>query len=164
MAIKNFSVISLALIANFLMSPLSLADRVDDEVDTVLNLSKKPDGVVFEIVSSRRDLLQRAIPRVNQYVKKLRARFAGLDVAVVTHGREQFALQKRYQQDNKKVHDAVERLSKDENVPVHICQTFAAWNGVDPEDFPTYVTVSATGPQQIRDYEDLGYIKIVITR
>ena len=164
MHVNNFGISFLLLSVSLFIAPASFADRVDDKVDSLLNMTKKPDGVVFEIVGSDPDLLQTAIPRINEFAKKLRARFAGVDVAVVSHGREQFALQKKYRDGNKKVHDAVERLSRDENVPVHICQTFAAWNGVDPEDFPDYVTVSATGPQQIRDYMELGYIKIVITR
>ena len=33
---------------------------------------------------------------------------------------------------------------------------------VEAEDFPDYVKVSATGPQQINDYRDLGYKLIII--
>jgi predicted ATPase len=32
-----------------------------------------------------------------------------------------------------------------------------------PEDFPDYINVSAAGPIQINDYEELGYELVVLT-
>jgi intracellular sulfur oxidation DsrE/DsrF family protein len=119
---------------------------------------------VFEISSSDKDALKWAIPRIQQYTNTLRQKFPGLDVAIVSHGREQFVLQKKNSKEYEKVHKAVKELSSKGDVPVHICQTFAAWNDVSPEEFPDYVSVSATGPQQVNDYIELGYALIKLRK
>lgn len=128
-----------------------------EKIQQILSLSTAPSGVVFEIASSDKDALQWAIPRIQEYTERLRQQFPGLDVAIVSHGREQFLLQEKNAKENEKVHKAVKELSTKGDIPVHICQTFAAWNNVDPEEFPDYVSVSTTGPQQVKDYLELGY-------
>jgi len=140
----------------------NVAFASDAKIQKLLLASKAPAGVVFEIASSDADALTWAIPKIREYSKQLRTKFPKLDMAVVTHGREQFSLQKSNSSEYQKVHDEVAELAKSGDIPVHVCQTFAAWNGVDPEDFPEYVTVSATGPQQVNDYMELGYTLIKI--
>jgi intracellular sulfur oxidation DsrE/DsrF family protein len=140
----------------------SQASAENDKVQTLLNQAQAPTGVLFEIASADKNALQWALPRIQQYTKTLREKFPGLDIAVVTHGREQFALQQASTDEYRKVHESVKALATKQDIPVHICQTFAAWNGVEPEAFPEYVTVSATGPQQVNDYVDLGYTLIKI--
>ncbi len=54
------------------------------------------------------------------------------------------------------------RLADD--VTVHVCGTFAAWQGVDPSEFPESINVAAAGPTQIEDYVSLGYTHIKISR
>jgi len=159
-----FSVQFLIVVILCLVFPASQAGTTDDAVQKMLDSNQAPAGVVFEIVSADADALQWAIPRIQQYSNTLRNKFPKLEIAVVTHGREQFALQQENEQDYRKVHESVKALSMKQDIPVHICQTFAAWNGVEPEQFPEYVTVSATGPQQINDYIDLGYTLIKIKR
>lgn len=133
----------------------------DSKVQEILSSTNTPSGVVFEIAGSDPVALKWAIPRIKQYVVRLRKKFPKMELAVVTHGREQFALQKSNSSEYKKVHNEVKLLAG-ADVPVHICQTFAGWSGVDPEDFPDYVSVSATGPQQVKDYLELGYTLIKI--
>ena len=138
------------------------ANANDAKVEQILSSSKTPAGIVFEIASSDSGALKWAIPKIKSYAIRLRKKFPELEIAVVTHGREQFALQKTSSAEYQKVHKEVELLAKSENIPVHVCQTFASWNGVEPEDFPDYVSVSTTGPQQVNDYVDLGYTLIKI--
>ena len=64
--------------------PTALADGIDG-----LLSGSWPTGCAPRIVPS----LEWAIPAVNQYVKKLRERFPDINLAVVTHGKEQFGLQ-----------------------------------------------------------------------
>jgi len=48
------------------------------------------------------------------------------------------------------------------NIQLHVCGTYAAWNNVSEEEFPDYVDVTAAGPATINDYISLGYILIKI--
>ena len=128
-----------------------------EKIDELLAQQPAPTGVVFEIASSDSDALRWAIPLIKNYTDELRKKIPGLEVAVVTHGREQFALQESNEKNYQQVHDSVKALASEDNVPVHICETFASWKNVAAEEFPSYVNVSATGPQQVNDYLDLGY-------
>jgi len=161
---SNFK-IPLCLLLLFAASfNVAVAGSDHEAVQQILADNKAPAGVVFEIAVADADALQWAIPRIRQYSEQLRNKYQGLELAVVTHGREQFALQKDNADEYEEVHKEVEQMSRSGKIPVHICQTFASWNGVDAEDFPSYVTVSATGPQQVNDYLELGYVLVEIRR
>jgi len=134
------------------------------EVDAILQRREPPAGVVFEILEKDADALDWAMPEVNRYTEKLRQRFPGLDVAVVAHGNEMFALQSTRRDRNRAVHQAVQRLTKQEGVPVYVCETLAADKGIVAEAFPDYVNVAPAGSAQINDYVTLGYILIKISR
>ncbi len=138
--------------------PLLWATRAlaGDDIAYLLNTHEPPPGVVFEIVESDEDALDWAIPKVQSYVARLKARHPGLEMAVVTHGSEQFALQERHAGNHEEAHKGVQSLLGD-NVRVHVCGTYAGWYGVTAEDFPAYVDVAAAGPAQINDYEALGW-------
>lgn len=135
----------------------------DTTVAEILKSQEEPEGVVFEIVTGRDQGLKWALPQVQDYIKQLRQRFPEMHIAIVTHGREQFALQKSKQNENKKVHSLTQQLVAD-GVALHVCGTHAEWRGITEEDFPKYVDVSATGPAQINDYKNLGYRLVVIRR
>jgi intracellular sulfur oxidation DsrE/DsrF family protein len=135
----------------------------DTEVGALLAGGKPPPGVVFEIVSGDPRALEWAVPKVAGYTEKLRARFPELPIAVVTHGNEQFALKLDAESRFVGLHEQVRQLSTRENVPVHICATYAGMKGVAPEAFPKYVDVAPSGPSQIRSYRDLGYVLVRVT-
>lgn len=132
-------------------------------VQTLLEEKEAPAGVVFEILEGKEGLVW-AIPQVVRYSELLRQRFPGLGIAVVSHGREEFALQSKYREKYPAVHQAVQSLSTEQEIPVHVCGTHAGWFHVNPEDFPDYVDVAPAGPTQIRDYEDLGYRLIQVEK
>ena len=132
-----------------------------ESVESVLARHQAPFGVVFEIVEGDEDALERILPEVRRAIGQIRARFADTVFAVVSHGREEFALQSKYRDEHVEVHRAVQSLVADE-VPVHVCETHAGWYGVTAEDFPDYVDVAPTGPGQVRAYLDLGYDLIVM--
>ena len=140
------------------------ANAADDAaVKEILQMPKAPDGVVFEIVSSNPDFLRVAIPKVKRHIATLRKRFPGLSIAVVTHGDEQFALTEKHRDEYKEVHKQIVSLRQDDDVPLHVCGAYASWKNVSPEEFPDYVDVSATGPAEIRQYQEFGYRKVVIS-
>jgi len=134
------------------------------EVDELLALENPPPGVVFEIVSGKADALAWALPEVQGYVKKLHARFPQLDIAVVSHGNEQFALMSEKRKEFQAVHNTVKDLTNNQDVSVHVCATYAGWRNIGPEAFPDYVHVAEAGPAKINDYKSLGYIHILVRR
>lgn len=133
----------------------------NSDVDNFLAQSTTPDGVVFEIVESDKSALEYLLPRVREAITKIRKKFPDTDFAVVSHGREEFALQTRYQTEQSEIHNAVLSLVA-EDVPVYVCETHAGWYGVSADDFPDYVEVAPSGPGQINLYLELGYQLIVI--
>lgn len=158
-----------AIISNLLRSiilPISLLALstpgfANDDLQRVLNMAEAPDGVVFEIVDSDEQALEYILPRVRKAIEQLRQRFPQTDFAVVSHGREEFALQSQYQQSLPDIHRQVQKLVTDD-VPVHVCETHAGWYGVSAEDFPDYVDVAPTGPGQINLYVEMGYELILM--
>jgi len=134
--------------------------RATDPLAAVLAGAEEPAGVLFEVVESRRSDLRTVMPRIEGYVQRLRARFPGISIAVVSHGAEQFGLMREREQALPQVHSIARRLVTEQDVPVHVCEVNAAWNNVDAADFPDYVDVAAYGPAQVQDYEALGYVTI----
>ena len=132
-------------------------------LDTLL-AGSAPPGVVFEIVDRDPRALDHALPWVKQAAQRLKARFPGLPMALVVHGQEMFALQTAQRKHNASTHLLAESLVRDEGIPLHVCETYAGWRGVAPEDFPAYVDVAPTGPAQIRNYEALDYVRLVVPR
>lgn len=134
----------------------------NEEVELLLARAHPPDGVVFEIVSDEPDFLSYVLPDVRDAAKRLRQRFPGLSLAVVTHGVEQFALMEENRADFQELHASVEAMSRSGDIPVHVCGTHAGWRGVTPEEFPDYVDVAAVGPAQVNDYLALGYVLVLV--
>ncbi len=141
-----------------------LQAQVESPISQLLKNQQPPEGVVFEIVTGDEGALEWAIPRTQQYIQQLRARFPNLPIAVVTHGREMFSLQKRKEAGNQAVHQQVKSLVEQQDVVLHVCGTYAGRKGLSMEDFPAYVDVAAAGPAQINDYVAIGYVKIQIKR
>lgn len=130
-------------------------------VEQILARDEGPEGVVFEIVEADEAALEALLPGVQDAIRRIRARFPKIEFAVVSHGSEQFALQTQYRDEQARLHGRVRALVAD-SVPVHVCETHAGWYGVGAEDFPEYVNVAPSGPEQIRLYQELGYELIVV--
>lgn len=133
-----------------------------NSVEEVLKYQNQPPGIVFEVISGDENKLNELLPGLIIDIKKLRNKFPGIPVAVVTHGSEQFSLMTKKREKYKEMHNEIERMAKEENIDVHVCGTHAEWRGVTPEEFPSYVDVSAEGPAQINDYIELDYVRIII--
>lgn len=156
------------VIFSLLLSLLALSsttvNAMDEDQREVTNLiahDTAPEGVVFELIGNEDDYLLNALKKVKTYKEHLQRKFPNLEIAVVSHGAEQFNLTKDNQKSAKEAHSHVQRLVES-NVPVHICETHASWRDVTAEDFPDYITVSSTGPAQIRQYQELGYTLVVV--
>ncbi|MCG7930362.1 MAG: DsrE family protein [Candidatus Thiodiazotropha lotti] len=134
----------------------------DAEIERLLQAKEEPAGVVFEILEDDDDALGWALPKIAKLSARLRERFPDLAIAVVTHGREQFALLAD-ESDGllAPIHEDARQLRADE-IDLHVCGTHASWDGYIPEDFPDYIDVSPSAPAQIRDYQNLGFVLIVL--
>lgn len=141
------------------ISQVASADTARSTLESILKMKEAPSGVVFEIVTGAANGLKWALPRTKDYIAQLKKKFPDLAIAVVTHGNEQFALQEKNAGKYKKVHSITQQLVA-EDIPVHVCGTFASWRDVTEEAFPDYVDVAAAGPATINDYIALGYILI----
>ncbi len=148
----------LSLLALLLSTQTFAAD-----VATLLQEQQSPPGVVFEIVSDEEDLLKQLLPTLKKDIEKLRQRFPDIEIAIVSHGKEQFSLTRENSKKDKVTHSLIKGMVETNDIDVHVCGTHASWYGVTPEDFPDYVDVSATGPAQINDYEEMGFEVIVLT-
>ena len=128
-------------------------------LDEILAMSEEPTGIVVEVLESGPDDLEEIIPAIQAAARQLRKRFPDLPVAVVSHGYEQFALTKKNIKRYPELETGIKDLVNGE-IDVHVCGTHASWYGITPEEYPEYINVSATGPAQINDYMNLGYIKL----
>lgn len=152
-ASKHSFLTGLVLLA--LLSSSAFAESLKD----VLELNEAPPGVVFEIVEAGGDSWYATRPMLLKAIDKLHAKFTDLDIAVVSHGSEQFAFTKKNQTKYKILHDTVKDLG-DKNIHVHVCGVHASWRSMTAEDFPDYVDVAPSGPAQINQYRELGYVVV----
>jgi intracellular sulfur oxidation DsrE/DsrF family protein len=128
---------------------MGLASANSLKLEEVLARTEPPAGAVFEI---------------KQASARIRQRFPGVPMALVTHGQEMFALQSNSKERNAAVHEQVQSLSRDQGIPVHVCETYAGWKGLGPEAFPSYVDVAPSGPSQINNYVALDYLRLVVPK
>jgi len=130
-----------------------------ESLQQVLSLKEPPAGVVFEILAPSQSSWQQIQPQLLSAIEQLRERFPGVDVAVVSHGNEQFALLTKNRGMFASLHQGVLDLGA-QGVDVHVCGTYASWRDIKPDEFPEYVDVSASGPAQINDYKAIGYLLV----
>jgi intracellular sulfur oxidation DsrE/DsrF family protein len=127
------------------------------QIEHLLNESEEPAGVVFEVLEEDDDALTWALPLIQQFAERLRARFPELPISVVTHGLEQFGLLAAEEQGPMaELHGEAQDLVASQ-IDVHVCGAHASWYGHAAEDFPAYIDVAASGPALINDYKALGY-------
>jgi len=139
------------------------ADSSSSSVHKLISNGQAPEGVVFEIVSGNTQYLNWAMPEAEKLSRQLRNKYPSLDIAIVTHGWEQFSLTKKQLSRNTSLKKSIKTLIKTD-VQIHVCGTHAEYNGVTAEEFSELIDVAAAGPSQINDYIKLGYIKIKINK
>lgn len=133
------------------------------QVDALLAKDVAPQGVVFELISGDPKTWVWASPMLVEFRARLRAKFADLDVVVVSHGAEQFQLMASR---TKEQPAAIAQLADlaSEGVNVHVCGVHSSWRDVPQSAYLHFVDVSASGPAQINDYVALGYELIILDR
>ncbi len=153
------------LMVSFLsVSPFAISS-VESEINIILaHPGDPPVGVVFEVIDGEEDALSWALADIRKYAKILKKAFTNINIAVVSHGSEQFALMKKNDKKYASIHKQVKQLVNKDEIPVHVCGTHASWYREDEESFPDYVDVAPVGPAQINDYVNLGYTLVVMEK
>lgn len=130
-------------------------------VQRLLQRDVAPAGVVFDIVSTDPKYLDSALAKVNAWEAELHARFPALDVAVVSHGKEQLALTVANQPLEFTANSLAAELLGN-NVALHVCGLHATVLGVSADEYPDHIDVTPSGPAKIAEYVDRGYVLIVL--
>lgn len=130
-------------------------------VEKLINSSEPPSGVVFEIITWDKDAWDWAAPMMKQYRQQLLEKYPDLDIALVSHGGEQFELVKAKKQEHKLAFKTLQILS-DQGVSMHVCGTHSSWRDVPEDDYIDIFDVSPSGPAQINDYINLGYTHLLL--
>ncbi|MDH5736006.1 MAG: DsrE family protein, partial [Gammaproteobacteria bacterium] len=131
------------------------------KIDMLLQTDDAPEGVVFEVINRDVLFLNWALPEIEKQSQRLRKKFPDLDIVVVSHGREMFALTSKNQSENPELKTQLDSLVS-QQVPVYVCGTYAERRGIENSEFPENVKVAAEGPAQINDYIKLGYMHILM--
>jgi len=152
-----------ALFGLFALNSVATAASVTLD-DLLASRSSTRPAWCLKLVDRDPGALDIALPWVKQAAQRLKARHPGLPMALVTHGQEMFALQTGKRAGNPAIHQIAESLSRDDGIPVHVCETYAGRRGLAAEDFPAYIDVAPAGPTQIRNYEALDYVRLVVPR
>ena len=133
------------------------------EIDEILASDTAPDGIVFEVISWDKKTWTWAAPLLKELREKLLQKFPGLDVAVVSHGAEQFQLTKKEAPAQPLAIKTLQGLS-DQGVNIYVCGTHSSWQDISTDSYIDIIDVSPSGPAQINDYIKLGYTKILLRK
>ena len=144
-------------------SQLAASGNSHPAIEKLLQATETPDGVVFELLSWDEDTWQWAAPLIVDYRNQLKQRFPDIDIAIVSHGGEQFQLT---QEKAEKQPEAIATLRglTDEGVSLHVCGVHSSWEDVAESEYIDIVDVAPSGPARINDYVNLGYTKILIRK
>ena len=88
---------------------------------------------------------------------QLKAKYPEIEIAVVSHGREQFQLIKKRAKRQKQAISILEELVNQEQVNLHVCGTHSSWYDIPESSYIDIVDVAVSGPAKINDYINLGY-------
>ena len=133
------------------------------DVDRILKSDDAPDGVVFEILSGDKNAWRWTAPLLKDLRRQLLEKFPGLEIAVVSHGGEQFHLTKKEAQRRPEEIETLKGLSA-EGVDIQVCGVHSSWRGVEKDEYIDFVEVVVSGPARINDYVNLGYERVLISK
>ena len=148
------------LCALLLALPL-YAGQSEVSIDEILAMETPPPGVVLDVDEWDSDALRWAVPLMRDYVDRLRARFPDLEIAVVSHGDEEFALMSNAQGEYAAVQRGVEELVADK-VPVHVCAGHAIMSGYSENGFVDFVEPVSSGVETVASYRLRGFVYILL--
>jgi len=167
---NKLNTVSVILLSFFLsifsiaaMAQKALPD-VHPDVKALLEGSEAPDGIVFDIETLDENALTELAPYVKKQIQLLKKSFPDADIAVVSHGTEEFALQTQAAEQNAELHNMFNQLVVDSGVSVHVCGAVGGLKKLTQDDFPEFVSYSESGLAQLNDYKALDYKVIRINQ
>ena len=130
-------------------------------VDNLITANNEPDGVVFEIITWEDNTWDWAAPLLQSLTEQLRAKYPGLDIALISHGNELFDLASKNADRSRAAMNTLQNLS-DNNVDIYVCGDFAKYKHLGTGDFLPFVDVAPSGPAQLQDYIHLGFEHVML--
>ena len=130
-------------------------------IERLLQADESPDGVVFELLAWDEFTWRWAAPMIADLRAQLQQKFPQVDVAVVSHGGEQFQLTREQAKQQPQAIAQLQSLQAD-GVDLHVCGAHSLWNDVPVSAYIDFVDVSPSGPAQLNDYIKLGYRHILL--
>ncbi len=126
-------------------------------VNKIISLNSEPEGVVFELSEYDNNAWDWASEMINSLSKQLKDKYPNIDIAIVSHGNEQFQLTQTNQGQNQHTISLLTNLVNNSNVDLHVCAVNSSWNNVPNDAYLDIVDVSESGPAKVNDYINLGY-------
>ena len=130
-------------------------------ITRLLQADEQPDGVVFELLSWDDATWSWAAPMIADLRDQLKKKYPDVDVAIVSHGGEQFQLTKESAKQQPQAIATLQDLT-DEGVNLHVCGTHSSWQDVPDTAYIDIVDVAPSAPAQVNDYIKLGYTHILL--
>lgn len=160
--LRFIAITFLLFLPNIAQSEITPPDSVHPDVAALIQAGEAPEGVVFDIETLDKNALNELTAFVVKQVELVKDKYPDVDVAIVSHGTEEYALQQSAQKEYAPIHDMFNQLVSTKEVSVHVCGAVAGLKGLSQEDFPDFVSYSESGMAQINDYKALDYVVIVI--
>lgn len=132
------------------------SEITNPHVLTLLEQQEPPEGVVFEIITWQDDAWEWATPLLTEIHQRLKSKFPDLDIAIVSHGAEQFDLTTSQSVGIPKEIANLTKLNE-AGVNLHVCGTHSSWQDIPDTAYLDIVDVAVSAPAQINDYIELGY-------
>ncbi|MBT3744358.1 MAG: hypothetical protein HOG86_02405, partial [Candidatus Thioglobus sp.] len=104
-----------------LLSSTLMANYSNPYVNQLLESDNEPEGVVFELIESDKKTWKWAAPMIKDLKIQLKEKYPNIEIAVVSHGREQFQLLKSRVKSQQKAIAILEGLVQQENIDLHVC-------------------------------------------
>lgn len=145
------------LLTGFSIGLVQAGSALTSQVDLILQAKEAPEGIVFDVETLEPNALQTLMPEIQKSVMRLKGAYPEVDIAVVTHGVEEFALQTSQATHHQGLHANLVQMVENSGISVHVCGAVAGLNNLTSEDFPEFVDYSESGMAQINDYKALGY-------
>lgn len=131
-----------------------------DAFAQLLARESAPPGVVFDVDEWDHTALKWVVPQLEGQIRRLRERFPGLDIAVVSHGEEIFALMQGAERYYPQLHGRVQSLVGD-GVAFHVCAGHAVMSGHGGR-FVDFVQPVSAGVVTVAEYHRRGYVHVPV--
>lgn len=132
------------------------------QIQKIISDGEEPLGIVFEIETLDPFALQKITLYVVKQVKRIKQVYPDVDIAVISHGVEEYALTTKASSEYATTQRLLNEMVIQQEVSLHVCGAVAGLKGLEQEDFPNFISYSASGLAQLNDYKALDYTVVVI--